>query len=154
MQEKVKQILERVQETGDFEGVDLADINACSSDGDNALHVVVRWNDIPAAELLIEAGIEINKPGDLGYTPLHVACMEGNLEMVKLLVGKGGDVFALSEGVPPFTSARLAGQDHICDFLKMVMSDVQSRDPQAMLHSRLSQLRREIALLEKKLNPY
>jgi hypothetical protein len=78
--------------------------------------------------------------------------MEGNLEMVKLLVSKGADIFILSEGVPPFTSARLAGQDHICDFLKTVMTDVQLQNPRAVLQSRLVQLRREIGLLEKKLN--
>ncbi len=63
-----------------------------------------------AAEALIDAGIELNKAGDLGFTPLHVACMRGNLEMVKLLVNRGADLFALNEGVPPFTIAREAGQ--------------------------------------------
>jgi ankyrin repeat protein len=49
MQEEIKRILDKVGETSDFEGIDLTDINACSADGDNALHVVVRWNDLPAA---------------------------------------------------------------------------------------------------------
>jgi Ankyrin repeat len=39
--------------------------------------------DLTAAEALIEAGIEVNKAGDLGYSPLHVACVQGNTEMVK-----------------------------------------------------------------------
>src|ERR1700757_1233999 len=38
---------------------------------------------LTAAEALIEAGIEVNKAGDLGYSPLHVACVQGNTEMVK-----------------------------------------------------------------------
>jgi len=51
-----------------------------------------------AAKALIDAGIDSNKAGDLGYTPLHVACMKGTAEMVKLLIGRGADIFALCEG--------------------------------------------------------
>jgi hypothetical protein len=64
-----------------------------------------------AAKALIDAGIDINKSGDLAYTPLHVACMQGNAEMVKFLIDRGADMFALSEGDPPFTTARLGGHD-------------------------------------------
>jgi len=79
-------------------------VNACSSEGDNGLHYVVRWSDLSAAEALIDAGIDVNKAGDLGYTPLHVACMQGNLEMVKPLIDQGADIFALSEGDAPGNS--------------------------------------------------
>ena len=61
-----------------FAETDFSDVNATSNDGDNALHCVVRWGDLGAANALIDAGIDINKTGDLGYTPLHVACMKGN----------------------------------------------------------------------------
>jgi ankyrin repeat protein len=50
-------------------------VNATSSDGDNALYCVVRWGDLAAAKALIGAVVDINKAGDLGYTPLHVAYM-------------------------------------------------------------------------------
>ena len=33
----------------------------------------------------------IDLKGDLGYTPLHYACMFGNIEMVKLLLDNGSD---------------------------------------------------------------
>jgi ankyrin repeat protein len=148
---QLQHILEKVRETADFENVDLSNINAASSDGDNALHVVVRWNDLEAATVLINAGVDINKSGDLGYTPLHVACMQGNLEMVKLLIAKGADIFALSEGVPPFTSARMAGNDEICDLLKPLMQELQERDPKIRLKSRMSRLRAELAQLEAEL---
>jgi ankyrin repeat protein len=55
------------------------------------MHCVVRWGDLAAAKALIDAGIDINKAGDLGYTPLHVACMKGNAETAKLLVDRGAD---------------------------------------------------------------
>jgi ankyrin repeat protein len=147
----LKSIFEKLHATTDFEDVDFSDVNACSLDGDNALHCVVRWNDLSAAKVLIDAGIDVNKAGDLGYTPLHVACMGGNKEMVQLLIDHGADLFALSEGDAPFTCARLAKQDHICDMLGSLMGSQQSKDPKVWVRARIAQLRREIADLEKKL---
>jgi uncharacterized protein len=71
-------IFARLHGTVDFAGVDFSDVNATSSDGDNALHCVVRWGDLAAAKALIAAGIDVNQAGHLGDTPLHVACMNGN----------------------------------------------------------------------------
>src|SRR5438876_2450090 len=117
MNDEIRRVFDAMRELPDYSQVDPSDINSSGWDGDNALHYVVREGDFPAAKALIEAGIKINKAGDLGYTPLHMACMYGNMEMVKLLVDKGADLFALSEGDPPFTSARRAKQDHICEYL-------------------------------------
>src|SRR5580700_11780427 len=98
MGNQLDEIFARLHETADFAETDFSDVNATSSDGDNALHCVVRWGELAAAKALIDAGIDVNKAGDLGYTPLHVACMQGNVEMVKLLIDKGANMFALSEG--------------------------------------------------------
>jgi len=151
MNAQLEAIFRKVRETGDFVDTDLSDLNATSIDGDNALHCVVRWGDLTAAKTLIDAGIDINKGGDLGYTPLHVACMQGNAEMIRLLIGGGADLFALSEGIPPFTSARLAGHDDICTWLGPLMEEVLARDPKTWIRSRIAQLKREIAALEKQL---
>jgi ankyrin repeat protein len=152
MHDDIARFQERMRDSCDFTDVDLAaDINACSLDGDNALHLAVRDNDLAAARALIDAGIEIDKAGDLGYTPLHNACIWGHVDMVKLLVEKGADLFALSEGYPPFTSARLAKHDHICDLLGPLMEQAQSQDPKVWIRARIAQLRREIARLEAQL---
>lgn len=151
MDDQTKHIFARLRETCDFAETDFSDVNACSSDGDNGLHCVVRWGDLSAAKALIDAGIDLNKAGDLGYTPLHVACMQGNVEMVKLLIDKGANMFALSEGDVPFATARLAGHDQICDMLAPLMEQAQSRDPKIWVRARIAQLRREIAYLEEKL---
>jgi ankyrin repeat protein len=152
MGEKLKQIFDKLSTTVDFAEVDFSDINACAIDGDNALHCVVRWGDISAAKILIDAGIQINKAGDLGYTPLHVACMKGNVEMVKLLLDNGADLFALSEGDAPATTARLAGHDQIWELLTSLMKQVQSQDPKIWVRARIAQLHREIAYLESELD--
>jgi ankyrin repeat protein len=151
MNEQLEAIFARLRGTADFADTDLSDVNATSRDGDNALHCVVRWGDVGAAKALIDAGIDINKAGDLGYTPLHVACMNGNAEIVKLLIDRGADMFALSEGDSPFATARLGGHDNICDMLAPLMQEAQKRDPKAWVRARIGQLQREISSLEKKL---
>jgi len=153
MQEAVARFLDSLRESPDFAGTDLSDINACCIDGDNALHFAVRDGDLSVATALIEDGIEINKAGDLGYTPLHVACMTGNAEMVQLLVERGADLFALSEGDVPFTVARLAGQDRICELLQPLMERSRSLDPKVRIRARIDRLRRELADLEAQLRP-
>jgi hypothetical protein len=57
----------------------------------------------------------------------------------------------LSEGDAPFTTARLGGHDDICELLDPLMEETQKRDPNVWVRARIAQLRREIALLEKKL---
>jgi ankyrin repeat protein len=150
MNSQLDLIFSRLRETADFAHTDFSDVNATSSDGDNALHCVVRWGDLAAAKVLIDAGVDINKAGDLRYTPLHAACMKGNAEMVKLLVDKGADLFALSEGDPPFTTARGAGHNHVCELLAPLMEKARTSDPKVWVRARIAQLQREIASLEKR----
>ena len=152
MNAALERIVAQLHSTADFAEVDFSDINACSMDGDNALHCVVRWGDFDAAQILINAGVDVNKAGDLGYTPLHVACMKGSMEMVKLLVDSGADLFAMNEGDIPFTSARLAGHDAICDFMAPLMAEAQSKEPKIWVRARIVQLQREIARLEAELD--
>lgn len=151
MKDQLKSLFDKLHTTADFEGVDFSDVNACCTDGDNALHCVVGWNDLDAAKALIDAGIDVNKAGDLGYTPLHVACIKGNEKMVRLLLDHGADLFALNEGYPPFTAARLAGHDNICDLLSPLIEKELAQDNKIWIRARIGQLRREIADLEKKL---
>jgi ankyrin repeat protein len=129
MDNQLDAVFARLRKTADFAAIDFSDVNATTSDGDNALHCVVRWGDLSAAKALIDAGIDINKAGDLGYTRLHVACMQGNAEMVKFLIDRGADMFAFSEGDPPFTTARLGGHDAICELLAPLMEQAQAHHP-------------------------
>ena len=78
--------------------------------------------------------------------------MQGNIELVKLLADNGADLFALSEGEPPFATARIAGQDQVPELLAPLMQQAQSQHPKIWLRARIAQLRREIASLEAKLD--
>lgn len=46
---------------------------------------------IDALQFLIDLGIEINKQYHFGMTPLHVAYMQDNKEIIDLLIGAGAD---------------------------------------------------------------
>ena len=65
MDSQLEAIFQRLRETADFAEADFSDVNATSIDGDNALHCVVRWGDLAAVKALINAGIDVNRAGDL-----------------------------------------------------------------------------------------
>ncbi len=117
MKPEVQQILERVKDTADFACVEFQDINTANVCGDNALHCVIVWGDYEAACVLVENGIDIQKHGEHGYTPLHVACQFGRKDIAEMLIKHGADLYARTEGDIPFTVARLNNHDDICDFL-------------------------------------
>ena len=58
---------------------------------DTVLHIAARNNSLNDALVFLQNGALIDLKGDLGYTPLHYACMFGNIEMVKLLLDNGSD---------------------------------------------------------------
>lgn len=151
MTKALQQFFEEINRLPFFEDVDFSDINAVNFEGENALHIAVQWDDLEMASLLIENGISINQPGDQGYTPLHAACSKGNLDMVKLLVDKGADIFALSEGYPPFTTARFSQQDHICEFLSPIMKKIREKESNVYARARIKQLKAEIKRLERQI---
>ena len=72
----------------------------------------MRNGDLSAARALVDAGVDIDKAGDLGYAPLHVARTTGNIAMLTPQVKMG-----------------LANQDRVCDLLKP-LTQVQSRYPE------------------------
>jgi len=123
MKPEVQAILDRVKETADFGYVDFTDINATNALGDNALHCVIVWGDYAATRVLIENGIDIQKHGEHGYTPLHQACAFGHKDIVELLLQSGADPFARTEGDLPFTIARLNSQDAICDLMNAFLRE-------------------------------
>jgi len=121
MKPEVRSILDRVKDTADYGYVDFTNINATNAVGDNALHCVIVWGDLEAAQILIENGIDIQKHGEHGYTPLHTACQFGRKEIVELLLRHGADPDARTQGDLPFTVARLNSQDEICDLLNSLL---------------------------------
>lgn len=72
--------------------VDLLILQGCQSttyekSGTTALHVAVLANKIQLVEILVEDGkADVNVPDQLGFTPLHLSCGLGYIEVVKYLL--------------------------------------------------------------------
>lgn len=58
-------------------------------DGDSCLHIAALRGDCRAAELLLKAGVDVNKLGDMGSTALHHAKRKGYDNLVNLLLENG-----------------------------------------------------------------
>ncbi len=59
-----------------------------SSDGDSCLHIAAWVGDLRAVELLVKAGMDVNRLGDMEMTPLHCA---GTPEVAQFLLSHGAD---------------------------------------------------------------
>ena len=76
-----------------------------------ALHAALRSGDDAAALRAIEAGDDVNArhvrfAGDEGRTPLHIAAAQNNVAMIAILIQKGADINARSDGgVTPLRAA-------------------------------------------------
>jgi ankyrin repeat protein len=80
------------------------------AEGDTPLHVILWRNDERGAELLIEAGADVNAIGDMGETPLHVAVRQKNGRLVSALLNAGAKSDIRSEfGQTPMEMAADAG---------------------------------------------
>lgn len=62
-------------------------------DGFTALHWAA-WSGLPrcSAKLIDDGGLDINAKDNSGYTPLMLAALRGNVEVVRLLLQKGADI--------------------------------------------------------------
>lgn len=58
-------------------------------DGETALHVVAKWGDADAIQILVMAGATLSKLGEDGNTPLHYAAMLGHMDAVVTLIELG-----------------------------------------------------------------
>ncbi len=89
-----------------------ANRHSTDASGLTALHMAVLGPEIPIAEILLEAGDEIDVRDTLhGETPLHKAARLGNVKCVLFLLGEGADIKAKNNlGQDAVDIARAAGQ--------------------------------------------
>jgi uncharacterized protein len=86
--------------------------------GSTPLHVAAIRGDVPAIRALLEAGADINAPGEDGYTPLHDAALQGHSEAVRLLLERGASrEIRNDDGKTPLESAALRGDAEIVGLL-------------------------------------
>lgn len=102
--------------------------------GETALHVAARFGHTECASILLE-GSETQKANieapenSFGWTPLHVACVDGRLGIVELLIAAGADVDkADTSGWTAKEHASLRGHMKIAKALAEVANTSTSSD--------------------------
>ncbi len=86
----------------------------CESVPDLPLHEAARQGEMKIAQILIDAGADVNASGDWARTPLHYAAGHGHLKMARFLLEAGADPNAKNSfGWTPLLTA-VRGRDPGC----------------------------------------
>ncbi|KAF8807305.1 ankyrin [Phlegmacium glaucopus] len=83
---------------------------------DKSIHGLALSNDVLGLTTLLEQRpeTELDALDEFGYTPLHLACDRGNIDIVRLLLKKGADhSLKDSDNLSPIELAKEAGQSEI-----------------------------------------
>lgn len=100
-----------------------------SEGGSNLLHYAASGTSLELAEKMSDFGISLNKTNIYGFTPLHNAVMQGNTEMVKLLVKKGSDInLRATDGRNAYNFAMDEENDEIMECLVSLGADKDTQE--------------------------
>lgn len=90
-----------------------------ASSHENVLHYVVSESDIPTLKsILTTKKVDINLMRAPGLSPLHTACILGDLEIVEILVEHGADIKLKTwSGLSPLQITTLFGHFDVAQYL-------------------------------------
>ena len=115
-------------------------INQQDDQGETALHLAARFGHTECAEMLLR-GTACSKADTektettFGWTPLHVACVDGHLDIVKCLISAKAKLDALdNSGWTPREHAALRGHIDIAEAIASVTSIPVSIDDLSLLN--------------------
>ena len=113
-------------------------IDASNTADETALMLAANANDLPSANLLIEAGASVNRPN---WTPLHYAASKGHTEMMRLLIDN--DAYIDSESPNGTTPLMMAAYYATPKAVKLMLEEgadptLQNKDGQTALDMALS----------------
>jgi len=102
----------------------------CDSSQQNQVKLfraIQKGNTNEVERLLVNKMVNVNKRHDLGWTPLHLAAVNGRQEIVNMLITAGSEIDAEEEFMNVYTTARdkkkhslevqIAREDEFCDRL-------------------------------------
>lgn len=92
------------------------DPNAVDEKGNSALYLALRYGSLKVARLLINApGIRLNQLNPFNENALMIACLQGDLPIVKLMVNRGAEIN--KTGWTPLAYAATKGHTEIVKYL-------------------------------------
>ena len=97
-----------------MQDVPIEPLTYVAPDGDTCIHVASHRGNLRAVELLIKAGVDVNRQGDMGSTPLHYAATP---EVAFFLIASGASITCTRSAHPSAirrgTSAIMSDRDII-----------------------------------------
>ncbi|HOD41017.1 MAG TPA: ankyrin repeat domain-containing protein, partial [Candidatus Wallbacteria bacterium] len=104
----------------------LAGVNITDKKSNTPLHQAVKFNNKTMAELLINNGANFNSVNNNCETPLHIACFNGNIDLVSLLIAKTDYNIKNSNNKTALDIAKEKGTKEI---IKIIEATIKSRTP-------------------------
>lgn len=90
-------LVKRYSSYPEYLGIEITAPNQPGAVDDTLLHLVSRLNRVDDIRILIDAGADVNKAGDMGNRPLHGAAMKDNVEAIEILLGAGANPELVNE---------------------------------------------------------
>lgn len=94
----MEELLEEFRDVVNYESEDPCDpvnpLTYVSPDGDTCLHIAALRGNLRIVKLLVKAGLDVNRQGDMGYTPLHYAA---DRSVIRFLIQSGASASTVNE---------------------------------------------------------
>lgn len=101
----LEELYRKIESVADYSGITITGPNTRGLFDTYPLAVAAIWGDGEAIRMLIDAGAEVNQPGEHGYTALHEAAAQGHFDAVKLLIELGAKPAPSDDGWLPSDAA-------------------------------------------------
>jgi len=104
-------------------GLGVSSIEAPDDIEDSSIHGLSVSDDVLGLTALLDQdpNIDVNELDEFGYTPLHLACDRGNVDIVKILLKKGADITIKDpDGFLALELAHVAGHTEVESIFRLV----------------------------------
>lgn len=113
----LSEVLKRISDTAYFAHAPALAANSPGLFGNHPLHVAACWGDCDAISVLVQAGADINRRGEHGFTPLMEAVAQGHRHAALLLISLGGSAIPNDDGELPSQYALALGDPEFSTLL-------------------------------------
>lgn len=113
-------------------GYDASNLREIGATTGNALEDAIIYRNVDDVKKLMEKGVDINMSNTRGYSPMHWAAINGQPEIIRLLLQAGALVNTQNdEKETPLLSLIRRGHEHICECAELLIqagASVEQRD--------------------------